>query len=55
MICPTFRRDNPLIFVPTAAIPVQLMLKSDGNIEEKRKPAKRPKTSSKTEKKIKLN
>ncbi|KAJ7346246.1 hypothetical protein DFH08DRAFT_810078 [Mycena albidolilacea] len=50
MICPTLHRDNSLIFVPTAAIPVKLMLKGDGNIEEKRKPVKRPKTTSQTEK-----
>jgi hypothetical protein len=48
MICPTLRRENPSIFVSTATIPVQLKLKGDGDIDEKRKPAKRPKTSSKT-------
>jgi hypothetical protein len=47
---PTFRRDDPSIFVPTAAIPIQLKRKGDGDIEEERKPAKRPKTSKKTKK-----
>ncbi|KAJ7304662.1 hypothetical protein DFH08DRAFT_825419 [Mycena albidolilacea] len=47
---PTFRWDNPSIFVPTAAIPVQLKRKGDEDIEEEKKPAKRATTSKETKK-----
>ncbi|KAJ7359918.1 hypothetical protein DFH08DRAFT_953012 [Mycena albidolilacea] len=47
---PTFRRDDPSIFVSTAAIPVQLKRKADGNIEEDMKPVKRAKRYKETNK-----
>ncbi|KAJ7305681.1 hypothetical protein DFH08DRAFT_824982 [Mycena albidolilacea] len=47
---PTLRRDDPSIFVPTAAIPVRLKRKADGNIEEDKKPVKRAKRSKETNK-----
>ncbi|KAJ7321704.1 hypothetical protein DFH08DRAFT_818566 [Mycena albidolilacea] len=49
---PYLRWDDPSIFVPTAAIPVQLKCKGDGVIEEEKKTAKRAKTSKETKKKI---